>query len=207
MILTKNKPLDLALGSHGLSLNSTNWGVNRQNWKGTEEKQGIDSAWRCLFISRGESGESDVESAVGGDPRERYWGVGVGEGGWVWREWRWIMQGLRRGSQWRWSRNRYRRQAHFVKCRKKAEWVQKRASLIGWVGIVKSVTQRELGRKSSAASEQIETLWRGPAPPQGSLFQAGLRNPGARRQNESVGSWDWQHEGKGQFYLENPLND
>lgn len=24
MILTKNKPLDLALGSHGLSLNSTN---------------------------------------------------------------------------------------------------------------------------------------------------------------------------------------
>lgn len=85
------------------------------------------------------------------------------------------------------SKHRYRRQTHFIKCRKKAKWVQKRASLTGWEGIVQSVIQRELGRESSAASEQIETDWRGPAPPQCSVFQAELRNPGAWGQNETVG--------------------
>ena len=87
MVLTKNKPVDLALGSQGLALKSKDRGVSRQSWKGTKEEertmggrgtlywQGWNGWISCCASCGKGSRTQGLRCSVGGEGQGR---VGVG---------------------------------------------------------------------------------------------------------------------------------
>lgn len=197
--MTKNKSLNLALGSHGLplSLQIEEWAgrvgreqrKNRGLWVRVYQQRYIRWIRCCL--------------GVGGGPRAERLCVGV----WVcvWREWHWIIQGSKSGSQW-WGapsagKKVNRRQTHFVKSRKTAEGIQKRASLTGCIGTVCGECGREWIRKApcSLGPKRARLGW--PLSTSFILSQAELWKPGMNwgKANKKPQPWDWHHRCRESF--------
>lgn len=126
-MVTKNKPSDLALRSHGLPLNSTHRGVRRQSWKGTKEEQRTARGSGGLG-PRAIAGESGVALAVGREPGWRGGGMErMTADNARFRK----RKPVRVEVNAQVERSLGRRQTPLVKNRKKAKGIQRRASRTG----------------------------------------------------------------------------